>query len=183
MSVMDWFRSRTREKFDSFRGDKIPDFKTKWKDNGLFWAMPKPLRVLTLLLLVLLIFTAGMASFALGMALAVSVLSYWIPDFSFLGLPLGLSGECRVCIAILYLALIVIDNMALVMASWSRFMGDHWRQTERRENWEKNISENGWLTRALWIMINKELDFFGKFYYQVHALVFIISSVAFFIKR
>jgi hypothetical protein len=183
MKVSDWFKNRTRRIFNSFRGNNLPDFKTKWKEDGLFWAIPKPLRALLSLLLVLVILIAGVASFALGMAVAVLILSYWTPDFSFLGLPLGLSGECRVCVAILYLALVVIVEMALIMASWSRYMGDHWRQMERRENREKNISENGWLTRTLWIMINKELDFFGKFYYQVHIFVFVISFIAFFIKR
>ncbi|MFH1182897.1 MAG: hypothetical protein V1690_01390 [Candidatus Moraniibacteriota bacterium] len=154
----------------------------EWFDS-FFCVVPYSVRVLLLLFFAILLLIMGLSQFALGMSIAVLALIYWNPDFNFLGLPLGLSGECRVCTAILYVMVLLLVNLTQIMMSWSRHLGDHWQQNDRHQNLAKKINEGGWITQKLYTLINMELDFFGYFYYKIHLLVFAISFIAFLIKR
>lgn len=183
MEVTKWFRERFVEKYRSFREKELPSFYARWEKDGFFWAIPRFLRAVSLLLLTVVILFAGITSFALGMSLSVVLLSWWLPGFIFFGLPLGLSGECRVCIAALYFTVLLVSTMALMMASWSRNIVDHRGQQEKREELARKINNDGHVTRVLLGLINAELDFFGRLRYQVHILVFVISLVAFLVKR
>lgn len=182
MALTEWFKGKSVEKFKSFKENRLPSFYEKWEKDGFFWAIPYPLRIILLMVLIVTILIVGAASFTLGMSLSVLLLGWWFPNFTFLGLPLGLFGECRAYVAALYFAALLIATLALILGSWSRHLGDHWVKQEKVENLARKISEDGHVTQMLLSLVNVELNFFGSFYYKIHALVFIVSLVAFLVK-
>jgi len=183
MSVKEWFKKTFNEKYSSFKEGWLSNFNSKCERDGFFWAIHHSIRVLLLLLFIVFLLIVGIVQFALGMSVAILLLSYWTSNFSFLGLPLGLSGECKVCLAALYAVICLLANMIQIMMAWSRNLGDRWQQENKNQNLVRRISEDGWVTKKLYVVINAEWDFFGHFYLKTHVLVFLISFIAFLIKR
>jgi len=176
MSWKNWIRDQSR----TIRDERYPVFKDSYDKVGLFWTLPRFARSILLLVLAIAILIAGVISFFTGMNTAVLVFSYWSDNLSIYGL-LGISGACRVWIALSSFLLSLTALLSLVIWSWSRSLNGQ-ADMERRMRNEARFSDEDWFTRALWILINRQLNFFGKPYPGIHVLIFFISIVAFFVK-
>jgi|GEM_PF-6124621 len=176
MSLKAWFEKN----LIIFKEDKYPVFRDDYKKVGLFWALPKLVRIILLLGLTIIIFILGVISFFTGMNAAVLVFSFWSHNLAVYGL-LGIAGMCRVWIAVSSFLFSIIALLSLIVWSWSRAFNDQ-ADRERRMRNEARFDDAGWFSRAFWIIINQQLNFFGKPRPWFHVLVFFISLVAFFVK-
>jgi len=170
------------ERYQAFKEKTLPSFEAKAKEYGFFGAIPSSIRKTLLVVFVILLFVIGMLGFALGIAAAVIIFSYWGHNFSYLGDSLGLAGENKLFYAIIYFLLLIIGQMALSAMSRSRYVGLPRDLEERKLKLDKWIDKDGYFSELMVSMMRWELDHFGKFYYKIHLLVFLSSFFALLIK-